>query len=233
MYQNDDPLDILCRKLNVAKATLAPGSPIPSTIDMRVVKDAHVPSHVLAVFDVAQGDWGPTYQPTLMPVSADMYTRDFRTNFIPQSPPGTPYPVPYWVADLGEQYVTLPVIPTLVPHAASIPLLFLFGLGFERRSQFLCCRLLPTEVIEEFPAPQAMAQLMAERCSDEQLANHIRFNQGLWKNILLLGPRDTEFIEVVHTAWNATVEARRIRQRATVTRSASTELMSPMPTRGI
>jgi len=58
-------------------------------------------SHVLAVFDVEQGDWGPTYQPTLMPISADMYTRDFRTNIIPQSPPGTPYPVPYWDQQLS------------------------------------------------------------------------------------------------------------------------------------
>ena len=200
---------------------------------MRVVKDAHVPSHALAIFDIEQSDWGPTYQPIIVPVSADMYTRDFRTNIIPQSPPGTPYPIPYWVADRGGQYITLPVIPTLVPHAASIPLLFLFGQGLEQRSQYLCCHLLPTEVIEEFPAPRAMAQSMAERCSDEELASHIRFNQGLWKNILSLGPRDTEFIDVVHTAWNATVEARRIRQCATVTRSASVELISSTSTRGI
>ncbi|KAL4072250.1 hypothetical protein J3A83DRAFT_3001263 [Scleroderma citrinum] len=233
MYQVDDPLDILYRKLNVAKVTLAPGSPIPSTIDMRVTKDAHIPSHALAIFDIEQGDWGPTYQPMIVPIRVDLYTRYFRTNIIPQSPPGTPYPVPNWVAHLGGQYVTLPVIPTLVPHVASIPLLFLFALGLETRSQFLCCRLLPTEVIEEFPAPRAMAQSMAERCNDEQLTAHVRFNHGLWKNILSLGPRDSEFIEVVHTAWNATVEARRIRQRAAVTESTSAEWVPPMLGHGI
>lgn len=216
---NDEPLDLLCRKFNVAKVTLPPGSPIPPTIDMRVIKDAHVPSHVLAVFDTQENERGPSFQPIIVPIRADLYSRDFRKNIIPQSPPGTPYPIPHWIANLGGQYVTLPVVPTLVPHASSIPLLLLFALGLEPRSQLLYCRLLPSEVIEEFPAFPAMAQSMARLCADDQLISHIRFNQGLWRNILALGPRDIEFIQVVQTAWNATVEARRIRQLAAVTRT--------------
>lgn len=216
---HDEPLDLLCRKFNVAKVTLPPGSPIPSTIDMRVIKDAHVPSHVLAVFDTQESERGPSFQPIIVPIRADLYTKDFRKNIIPQSPPGTPYPVPQWIANLGGQYVTLPVVPTLVPHASSIPLLLLFALGLEPRSQLLYCRLLPTEVIEEFPAFPAMAQSMARICADDQLINYIRFNQGLWKNILALGPRDLEFIRVVQTAWSATIEARRIRQRGVMART--------------
>ncbi|KAI6038652.1 hypothetical protein EDC04DRAFT_1929984 [Pisolithus marmoratus] len=221
MSPSDEPLDLLCRKFNVAKVTLPPGSPIPPTIDMRVIKDAHVPSHVLAVFDTQESERGPSFQPIIVPIRADLYTRDFRKNIIPQSPPGTPYPVPHWIANLGGQYVTLPVVPTLVPHASSIPLLFLFALGLEPRSQLLYCRLLPSEVIEEFPAFPAMAESLARICADDQLIGHIRFNQGLWKNILALGPRDMEFIQVVQTAWNATVEARRIRQQAAVTRTSN------------
>ncbi|KAF9238105.1 hypothetical protein BU15DRAFT_88520 [Melanogaster broomeanus] len=208
LTQDDDPLDLLYHRFNVAKATLQPGVPIPSTIDLRVLKDAHIPSHVLAVFDVPENEWEPSYRPILVPIRTDLYTRDFRTNIIPPSPPGTPYPIPYSCPTLRQA--------NLVPHAPSIPLLFLFALGLESRSHLFCCRLLPSEVIGEFPAPPAMAQSMSELCSDSQLAQYITFNQGLWRNILSLCPRDTQFVELVQTAWNVTVEARRIRRRAAV-----------------
>lgn len=226
---SDDKNRLLCRRLNVAKAVPEPGAPIPSTIELRVVKDAHIPSHVLAVFDIVESDWGPSYQPIMVPIRTDLYTRDFRSNIIPQSPPGTPYPVPYHHPHRNGQFVTLPVVPTLVAHAPSIPLLFLFALGLESRSHLLCCRLLPTEVISEFPAPPAMALSMAQLCSEEQLSKYITFNQGLWKNILSLGPRDTQFIEIVQVAWNVTVEARRIRQRA-ASRSMDDGKRRPSPT---
>ncbi|KIJ64786.1 hypothetical protein HYDPIDRAFT_89642, partial [Hydnomerulius pinastri MD-312] len=232
LTQDDDPLELLYRRFNVAKLTPQPGAPIPSTVDLRVLKDAHIPSHVLAVFDISESDWGPSYQPIMVPIRADLYTRDFRTNIIPQSPPGTPYPVPYRVPNLDGQIVTLPVVPTLVPHAPSIPLLFLFALGLESRSHLLCYRLLPSEVIGEFPASPAMAQLMVQLCSDEQLTKYIAFNQGLWKNILSLGPRDTQFIGLVQTAWNVTVEARRIRQRAAMDRSVDVVQRRPSPAHG-
>ncbi|OJA16581.1 hypothetical protein AZE42_03839 [Rhizopogon vesiculosus] len=213
MTEDSDPLDLLCAYFNVVKATLDPASEIPSSLDMRVRRDAHIPSHVLAVFDIPENEWGSSYQPLLVPIRVDMFTRDFRTNIIPPSPPGSTFPVPYCVQHTLGQFVTLPVIPVLVPHAPSIPLLLLFGLGLETRSHLLCCHLLPPEVIGEFPAPPTMANLMATICSDDQLREHSKFNQGLWKNILSLGPRDSKFIELVQTAWNVTVEARRIRKR--------------------
>ncbi|KAH7883054.1 hypothetical protein F5I97DRAFT_1815528 [Phlebopus sp. FC_14] len=215
----DDPLELLCRRLNVVKPTFKPGASIPPTINLRVVKDAHVPSHVLAVFDTPESSWGPSYQPILVPIRADLYTQDFRTNIVPPSPPGTPFPVPHCVPLLDGQFVTLPVVPTLVPHAASIPLLILFAFGLESRSHLLSCRLLPSEVIGEFPDAMVMAQSMAELCSDAQLTKYITFNQGLWRNILALGPRDTQLIGMAQTAWNVTVEARRIRLRATMNQS--------------
>ncbi|KAG6380292.1 hypothetical protein JVT61DRAFT_8400 [Boletus reticuloceps] len=141
--------------------TLQPGTSIPSTVDLRVLKDAPVPSHILAVFDIPPSEWEPSYSPILVPIRADLHVRDFRTNIIPQSPPETPYPIPHVSTRPNcGRFVTLPVVPLHVPHAPSIPLLFLFALGLEQRSQLLCCRLLPPEVISEFPALPAMAQLM-------------------------------------------------------------------------
>lgn len=172
-----------------------------------------MPSHVLAVFDIPESEWGSSYQPLLVPIRVDLFTRDFRANIIPPSPPGSTFPVPHSIQNTTGQFVTLPVIPVLVPHAPSIPLLLLFGLGLETRSHLLCCHLLPSEVIGEFPAPSAMANVMATFCNDDQFREYGKFNQGLWKNILLLGPRDSKFIELVQTAWNVTVEARRIRKR--------------------
>ncbi|KAF8558643.1 hypothetical protein OG21DRAFT_1474805 [Imleria badia] len=203
----DDHLDLLYRRMN-------PGTSIPSTVDLRVLKDAHIPSHILAVFDIPPSEWEPSYSPVLVPIRADLHVRDFRTNIIPQSAPGTPYPNPRVSTCTGGRFVTLPVVPLQVPHAPSIPLLFLFALGLESRSQLLYCRLLPPEVISEFPALPAMAQLMGALCSDRELTDYIVFNQGLWKNILFLGPRDTGFVGIARTAWNVTVEARRNRQHA-------------------
>jgi hypothetical protein len=209
----DEHLDILYRRMNVEKMTLQPGASIPSTVDLRVLKDAHVPSHILAVFDIPPSEWEPSYSPILVPIRADLHVRDFRTNIIPHSPPETPYPIPHVSTRPSGRFVTLPVVPLPVPHAPSIPLLFLFALGLEQRSQLLCCRLLPPQVIGEFPALPAMAQLMGKLCSDRQLTDYIVFNQGLWKNILFLGPRDAGFVGIVRTAWTVTVEARRNRQR--------------------
>lgn len=214
--------------MNVEKTTLQPGTSIPPTVDLRLLRDAHLPSHILAVFDIPQSDWEPSYSPVLVPIRADLLLRDFRTNIIPQRQPRTPVPLPCVSLRSGIPFITLPVVPLHVPHAPSIPLLFLFALGLESRSQLLYCRLLPSEVITEFPALPAMAQLMAGLCTDRQLSNYIVFNQGLWKNILFLGPRDAGFVSIVRTAWNVTVEARRIRQRAAAA-GPSTDVASSRP----
>lgn len=214
--------------MNVEKATLQPGASIPPTVDLRILKDAHMPSHVLAVFDIPLSEWEPSYSPVLVPIRADLHVRDFRTNIIPQSPPGTPYPIPRISTRSGGRFVTLPVVPLHVPHAPSIPLLFLFALGLESRSQLLCCRLLPSEVISEFPALPAMAQLMGKLCSDRELTDYIVYNQGLWKNILFLGPRDAGFVGVARTAWTVTVETRRNRQCAAAA-GMSTDVRSRRP----
>lgn len=77
----------------------------------------------------------------------------------------------------------------------------------------LATYLLPVAVIEEFPAAAAMADVMARTCSDEELAAYVVQNQGMWRNALLLAPKDPAIIEIVRTAWNVTAEARRVRDR--------------------
>lgn len=156
------------------------------------------------------------------------------------SAPGTPFPVPFWDATTRTQAVTVPLIPLHVPHPTSIPLLLLFGLGLHRsisqatsdgahpgRSPkltrfdhatvatkgLLAPYLLPIPVIEEFPAGAAMAETMARLCTDDELQRAFAHNQGLWRNVLLLGPRDGALVDMVGTAWNVTKEAKRMRER--------------------
>lgn len=167
-----------------------------------------MPTHVLAVY---LPDVNTTSPPLLVPID-QRYIQGFRGASLPQPPPGTASPVPHTSADGQRQIVTLPVVPVTVPHLDSIPLLLLFGMGIETQTNYLAWRLLPPEVIEEFPNAAAMAQVMA-RLGPDQFERRVRFNQGMWKNVLALAPYDTEIVELIQTAWNVTAEARRIRQR--------------------
>jgi hypothetical protein len=98
-----------------------------------------------------------------------------------------------------------------VPHVASIPLLLLFGLGLETQTNLLAFHLLPPQVIEEFPNAAAMAQVMSLLPEDE-IQRRVKYNQGIWKNVLALGVRDSNIVELIKTAWNVTAEARRLCQ---------------------
>jgi hypothetical protein len=91
-------------------------------------------------------------------------------------------------------------------------LLLLFGLGLETEPNLLACRLLPANVIEEFPNASAMAYVLS-RLRDDRFEQLLRYNQGIWKNILALGLKNAVLVEMVQTVWNVTAEARRIRQR--------------------
>lgn len=80
-------------------------------------------------------------------------------------------------------------------------------------TNLLVTYLLPLPVIEEYPAASAMAQTMEEVCEGQELERRIRFNHGLWRNVLSLAPKHIEIIDTVRMAWNITSEARRIRER--------------------
>jgi hypothetical protein len=66
-------------------------------------------------------------------------------------------------------------------------------------------------VIEEFPAFTLMAETFARM--DDALDARVVYNQGLWRNVLLLAPEDTRIVEIVRTAWNVTCEAHKGRER--------------------
>jgi hypothetical protein len=176
---------------------------------MPVRRDAHMPSHVLAVY---QTNANASVPPLMLPIDATLYEEGFRVELnLPPAPPGSTSPVPRQLE--GETLVvTLPVVPLSVPHAPSLPLLLLFGLRLETEPNCLAWRLLPANVVEEFPNALAMAEVLS-RLRDDRFELLLRHNQGIWKNILALGLKHTVLVEMVQTVWNVTAEARRIRQR--------------------
>ena len=178
---------------------------------MQVSRDAHMPTHVLAV---TLPDQNPSIPPVMLPIDVTRFERGFRFDLnIPPAPPGSTAPIPYTDTDSQVLMVTLPVLFITVPHVASLPLLLLFGMKFETHLNLLAWSLLPVNVVEEFPNAAAMA-LILSRTRDDQFERTYRHNQGIWKNTLALGCNDPSIDEVVQTAWSVTAEARRIRQRA-------------------
>jgi hypothetical protein len=202
----------LCRHFNIHPTVPASSNAIGSTFNMQVSRDAHMPTHVLAVTAPEQN---PSTPPVMLPIDSTLFERGFRFDLsITPAPPGSTAPIPY-TQTVGESQVlmvTLPVLFITVPHVASLPLLLLFGMKLETQLNLLAWSLLPVNVVEEFPNAAAMS-LILSHIRDDQFDRTYRHNQGIWKNTLALGITDPSINEVVQTAWNVTAEARRIRQR--------------------
>ena len=170
---------------------------------MPASSDANLPTHVLAI---TQQDGNASSPPIIVPFSMPRFAQGFRTELTPApDEPATTY-------FATTQTATVPVVPLTVPHAASIPLLMLFGLGLEAEPNMLAARLLPPHVIEEFPNAAAMAQVLSQ-LGDDLFNRVVRYNKGLWANVLALGLRDAQLTGLVQTAWNVAAEARRMRQQ--------------------
>jgi len=149
----------------------------------------------------------------MLPIDARLWGQGFRVDLsLPPVEPGSTAAVPRRLDSTHGLVVTLPVVPLSVPHAASMPLLLLFALGLETQPNILAWRLLPTHVVEEFPNAPEMARVLS-RLRGERFEQLFNYNQGIWKNILALGLKGTELVELVQTVWNVTAEAKRIRQR--------------------
>ncbi|KDR77261.1 hypothetical protein GALMADRAFT_246565 [Galerina marginata CBS 339.88] len=210
----EDPIDALCHHFNLRQTTPPTGTALGPSFDMRVTRDAHMPTHVLAV---TQTDQQPSTPPLMLPIDRSLFERAFRNDLnFPLAYPGSIAPIPRLVSAGDSQpvlMVSLPVVPIPVPHIRSLALLLLFGMGLETDLNLLSWNLLPVNVVEEFPNAAAMS-LVLSRKSDDRFESIYKHNQGLWRNILALGLTDTRILELVHTAWNVTAEARRIRQRS-------------------
>ena len=180
---------------------------------MHVSRDDYMPTHVLAV---TSPDQNPSTPPVMIPIDITLFEQGFRFDLdIPPPSPSTTAPVPYKHTQGDSQIlvVALPVHFLVVPHVNSLPLVLLFGMKLETHLNFLAWSLLPVNVVEEFPNAAAMA-LILSRLPDDQFDRTYRHNYGIWKNTLALGFTDPKIDDVVHTAWNITAEARRVRQRA-------------------
>ncbi|EAU83995.1 hypothetical protein CC1G_13523 [Coprinopsis cinerea okayama7 len=203
-----EPYDALCQHFNVIPPQAIEES-IPETYELRVTQATHLPTHVLAA-TLADPSSSPK-PPLFLPIDANLFAKGFTVDTVTipsNSPSATPSTSPG-----GSLVITLPVIPISVLHLPSLPLLLLYGMGLETQHNALAWRLLPSQVIEEFPNAATMAQILS-RARPEQFDRIFLFNQGLWRNILSLGVQDSKVIELVQTAWNVTAEARKIRQRS-------------------
>ncbi|KAF8178121.1 hypothetical protein K438DRAFT_1278659 [Mycena galopus ATCC 62051] len=208
---NENPLDALCHHFSLARTSFPPNTPLQPTFDMQIIAPvSRMPTHVLAVLPT---DHDPSIPPLMVPVDARLYHQSFgNVDLIPQMALGHPPPVPHRVP--GAQYpsITLPVIPVNTPHGLSIPLLLLFGLYLETDRNLASQILLPPEAIGEFPNAVEMAGCMS-RLHEPQFDWYFRYNQGLWKNILALAPRNNAFVELVQTTYKVVADARRMRLR--------------------
>lgn len=178
---------------------------------MQVVRDAHMPTHVLAATQSGQNSATP---PLMLPIDRTLFEQAFPIELnIPPPPPGSTAPIPRYITSTNGQHlvVALPVVPITVPHARSLALLLLFGMGLETDTNLLSWSLLPVNVVEEFPNAAAMA-LILSRHPDEKFKSIYRHNHGIWMNTLALSLNNQRMYQLVQTAWNVTAEAHRIRQ---------------------
>ncbi|KAJ7662111.1 hypothetical protein DFH06DRAFT_365659 [Mycena polygramma] len=208
---NEEPLDALCHHFSLGKSVFPPNTPLQPTFDMQLIAPmSRMPTHVLAVLPA---DKNPNIPPLMVPVDANLYHQCFgNAELLPQVSPGTPPPVPHIIPGSQVPSLTLPVVPINAPHGLSIPLLLIFGLGLETDRNLASHILLPPEAIGEFPNSVEMSSVMS-RLPELQFEWYLRYNQGLWKNILALAPRNSALVELVERTYKVVADARRMRVR--------------------
>lgn len=201
----------LCRHFNILRATNVPDD-VGSIFDMRVFRDAHMPTHVLAA---RQSDQIHSSPPTMLPVDVTLFESGFHINLnIPPAPPGSTAPVPRIDEGTHMLIVSLPVIAITVPHVESLPLLLLYAMKLETDLLVLARNLLPGQVVGEFPSLPAMVTFLS-LIGDYGFERIFRFNQGMRNNTLAMVPKADDLHVVISNAWNAVAEVHRARQRET------------------
>ncbi|KIM73649.1 hypothetical protein PILCRDRAFT_828948 [Piloderma croceum F 1598] len=204
-----DPLRALCLHHNVMKAVDGAGHPLPQTLDMEVIRDAQLPTHVLALSPIQASATGRGSYPLMVPIVAEIWGKKL-TVPLPAAPPGLTPPAPRWDAtqQRPRQLITLPVIPLEVPHPETVPILLLFALGLEPLPNMLASCLLPADAVGEFPAAYEMSNVMAKNHSIAEIISYVEQNRHIWENALNLGVKDEKIISIVGKAWKVTARAR-------------------------
>ena len=172
---------------------------MPSTITLSITDPNaspwDLPTHLIACFTTSRS------RPYIIPINIDRYRRVFRTEIVP-STLAVPAPT------RTHTTITLPlVVPiTTVPHPPSLTFLLLQDIS----DNDIAFQMLPPNVVGEFPNAAAMAQVMSF-IGKEEFEKRQAWNGGIWRNILGLGARNERVVGVVRTAWNVTVDAKRLR----------------------
>ena len=197
----------LCLHYGVVKTTVGAGQPLPQTLDIEVVRNAQLPTHVLALSRLQTSAAGPGSYPLMVPMDAERWHKKLTTP-LPIAPPGPTAPAPHWDATRSRQVITLPVVPLEVPHPETVPILLLFALGLEPLPNMLASCLLPPDAVGEFPAASEMSNVMAKNHSIAEIIAYVEQNRHIWKNALNLGVKDEKIINMVGKAWKVTARAR-------------------------
>lgn len=87
-----------------------------------------------------------------------------------------------------------------------MPILLLFALGLESMLALFARKLLPPNVVGEFPDSDAMSHLMSQLPNDE-IAQYLSHNRQLWRNSLKLGVLDRHIINMIEVSYRVTVRA--------------------------
>ncbi|KAF9025854.1 hypothetical protein BDZ89DRAFT_1092517 [Hymenopellis radicata] len=124
------PFESTCRLCSMSPTFASPAD-MPAVLDVPVLHDARMPTHILVLFSAnAQRVTEP---PLLVPVDSDLYNHGFRSDLIPP-------------ASSHGLYVSVPAVHplTTVSHPTSFPLLLLFALGLEPSPNDIAYQMLPT-----------------------------------------------------------------------------------------
>lgn len=105
----------------------------------------------------------------------------------------------------------IPPVPPLIPHSVASPTDDVIPpvINFHTTTGLLATYLLPTAAIGEYPAADAMADMLADVEEVESLLAMNAFNKGLWQNCLIIHPTDKEVHDIIRVAFTVTREANR------------------------
>lgn len=200
----------LCLHYGVLKAPLGVGRPLPKSLDMEVVHEARIPTHVLALSKQATTE-GQSTLPLMVPIQAAEWEEKM-TMRLSYTTSGTALPTPHWDKTRSKpcQIITLPVVAVEVAYPETVPILLLFALGLEHLPNMLANYLLPVKVVAEFPNAYEMSNLMARKYDIDKITGYAEQNSQIWGNALNLGVKDKKILDMVHNAWKVTAAARDI-----------------------
>lgn len=112
-------------------------------------------------------------------------------------------------------HTTLPPTDSPAPHTHNL----------HTTTGLLATYLLPTAVIEEYPAFETMSDVLADIQAAEELETFMEFNSGFWRNLLFIAPKDQEVEDIARVAFTVTRRAIRRKESREKEKRRRRELM--------